>query len=103
MRDSISLILVRTKVRQLQNIVLIIRKAQGILSSNLQTPLKGLAIGNGWIDGESQYPGYLEFAEKHDLIKKGSDVSIKNFCEWFFETMSSIIKKWNGQQNGVYN
>jgi carboxypeptidase D len=59
------------------------------MSSNLQTPLKGLAIGNGWIDGESQYPGYLEFALKHDLIKEGSEVSFER--DYLHNYLSSYL------------
>ena len=45
-----------------------------ILSSNLGTSLKGLAIGNGWIDARHQYPAYLDYAVKHALIEENSDV-----------------------------
>ncbi|KAG9317776.1 alpha beta-hydrolase [Chiua virens] len=42
--------------------------ADGILNSDLNIPLRGAAIGNGWIDGRNQYPAYLEYAEVHGLI-----------------------------------
>ncbi|KAL5508176.1 KEX1 [Sanghuangporus vaninii] len=45
-----------------------------ILSSNLGVSLKGVAIGNGWIDAQSQYPAYLDYAVKHGLIEENSDV-----------------------------
>lgn len=41
-------------------------------SSLLPTQLKGLLIGNGWIDPVSQYPAYLDFALQAGVIKKGS-------------------------------
>ncbi|KAH8118416.1 KEX1 protein [Phellopilus nigrolimitatus] len=44
-----------------------------ILSSNLGTQLKGLAIGNGWIDARHQYPAYLDYSVKHGLIEENSD------------------------------
>ncbi|KAI5784609.1 pheromone-processing carboxypeptidase KEX1 [Geopyxis carbonaria] len=34
--------------------------------------LKGLLIGNGWIDPAPQYNSYLTFAYKHDILKKDS-------------------------------
>ena len=48
--------------------------ADAILSSNLNIPLRGVAIGNGWMDARRQYPAYLEYAVKHGIIELGSDV-----------------------------
>ena len=45
-----------------------------ILSSSLGVSLKGVAIGNGWIDAERQYPAYLDYAVKHGLVEENSDV-----------------------------
>lgn len=45
------------------------------MKSKLPTPLRGIAIGNGWIDGRRQYPAYLDYAVKHGLIEENSDVS----------------------------
>ncbi|KZT42934.1 alpha/beta-hydrolase [Sistotremastrum suecicum HHB10207 ss-3] len=47
--------------------------AKAILDSNVPTPLKGVAIGNGWIDAMSQYPAYVEYAAKYGIIKEGSE------------------------------
>jgi hypothetical protein len=48
-------------------------EANGILNArNLPTRLKGIAIGNGWIDPITQYPAYIEFAVKEKLLTKGS-------------------------------
>lgn len=52
--------------------------AKAILeSSRIPTQLKGLMIGNGWIDPYNQYPAYLEFALQAGVIKKGSDAETK--------------------------
>ena len=49
--------------------------ADAILSTTtLPTRLKGLLIGNGWIDPLNQFPAYLDFALQAGVIKKGSDV-----------------------------
>ncbi|EJD53656.1 alpha/beta-hydrolase [Auricularia subglabra TFB-10046 SS5] len=47
--------------------------ADAILNSNLAIPLKGIAIGNGWIDPITQYPAYVDFAVAKKLVKEGSD------------------------------
>ncbi|KDQ08864.1 hypothetical protein BOTBODRAFT_179499 [Botryobasidium botryosum FD-172 SS1] len=41
-------------------------------STRISTPLKGAAIGNGWMDGRTQYPAYVEFSVKEGLLKEGS-------------------------------
>ncbi|KPV77963.1 uncharacterized protein RHOBADRAFT_50486 [Rhodotorula graminis WP1] len=47
--------------------------ADAILSSKrVPTNLKGLLIGNGWIDPANQYPAYLDFALQSGIVKKGS-------------------------------
>ncbi len=52
-------------------------QADAILKSTLlpDFPLRGIAIGNGWIDPIQQYPGYVDFAYEKGLIKKGTPVS----------------------------
>ncbi|KAI0691379.1 alpha/beta-hydrolase [Cytidiella melzeri] len=47
--------------------------ADAILNSNLGLPLKGIAIGNGWIDSRTQYPSYLDYAVKYGILTKGDD------------------------------
>ena len=46
------------------------------MSSDLGLPLRGAAIGNGWMDGRAQYPAYLDYGIKHGIIDENSDVRI---------------------------
>ncbi|KAF8969392.1 pheromone-processing carboxypeptidase KEX1 [Flammula alnicola] len=46
--------------------------ADAILSSTLQIPLRGVAIGNGWIDSKLQYPAYIDYATKTGLIEENA-------------------------------
>lgn len=41
-------------------------------SNKLPLSLKGVAIGNGWIDSRAQYPAFIEFALKANLFEEGS-------------------------------
>ncbi|EUC56194.1 pheromone-processing carboxypeptidase KEX1 [Rhizoctonia solani AG-3 Rhs1AP] len=41
-------------------------------TSSPSAPLRGIAIGNGWIDGRNQYPAYVDFAVDKGLIKRDS-------------------------------
>ena len=52
--------------------------ADGILRSSLNIPLRGVAIGNGWIDGRNQYPSYLEYAATHGIIAVESQVHMNS-------------------------
>ncbi|KAL0950076.1 hypothetical protein HGRIS_010080 [Hohenbuehelia grisea] len=47
--------------------------ADAILNSNLGTPLRGAAIGNGWIDARRQYATYIDFAVKIGLLEENSE------------------------------
>jgi carboxypeptidase D len=47
--------------------------ANAVLDSSLHIPLKGAAIGNGWMDGKHQYPGFLQYGVKHGLIEENSE------------------------------
>lgn len=59
--------------------------ADGILKTTLlSTPLKGIAIGNGWIDGRAQYPAYYDYAIEAGLIKAGSAVRTPDKPRWCF-------------------
>ncbi|KAI1796104.1 alpha/beta-hydrolase [Ganoderma leucocontextum] len=46
--------------------------ADAVLNSNLDIPLKGAAIGNGWMDARRQYPAYLDYGVKHSLLEETS-------------------------------
>ncbi|KZP21532.1 alpha beta-hydrolase [Athelia psychrophila] len=48
--------------------------ADKILKSNLNMPLRGVAIGNGWMDARRQYPAYLDYATKHGLLEENSNL-----------------------------
>jgi len=43
------------------------------LNSDIGVPLKGAAIGNGWIDARRQYPSFLDFAVKVGILEENSD------------------------------
>jgi carboxypeptidase D len=47
-------------------------------TSTNEINLKGIAIGNGWIDPKQQYPGYVDFAYEKGLIKKDTPVSVNH-------------------------
>ncbi|KAJ3473848.1 hypothetical protein NLI96_g12791 [Meripilus lineatus] len=40
---------------------------------DLHGVLKGVTIGNGWIDAKTQYPAYLDYAVKHGITEANSD------------------------------
>ena len=54
--------------------------ADAVLNSDLNIPLRGAAIGNGWIDGRNQYPAYLEFATTHGNVDVKSQVHLVYHC-----------------------
>ncbi|KAK2465938.1 hypothetical protein APHAL10511_001579 [Amanita phalloides] len=47
--------------------------ADAILESNLRIPLRGAAIGNGWIDPRRQYPTYLDYLVKMGILEENSE------------------------------
>lgn len=46
--------------------------ADAILDSNLGIPLRGIAIGNGWMDAKRQYLSYLDYSVKMGLLEENS-------------------------------
>ncbi|KAG8824426.1 Cell death protease [Serendipita sp. 399] len=41
-------------------------------ASDVPAPLKGIVIGNGWLDSRAQYPAFVEFGLRAGLFKSGS-------------------------------
>lgn len=41
----------------------------------MKVPLKGIAIGNGWIDSKRQYPAYIDYAVKMGRMEENDAVS----------------------------
>jgi len=46
---------------------------QALDPNDIKINLKGLAIGNGWVDPYRQYEGYLDFAELHNLLDEAEE------------------------------
>ncbi|KIY51686.1 alpha/beta-hydrolase [Fistulina hepatica ATCC 64428] len=47
--------------------------ADAILESSLNIPLRGVAIGNGWMDARRQYPAYPDYLVKMGVLDATSD------------------------------
>jgi len=58
--------------------------------------LKGMAIGNGWIDPLQQYPGYVDFAYEKGLFKKGSPVSLSSLSAILSTVMRIFVHSDEG-------
>jgi carboxypeptidase D len=71
--------------------------ADGILNRNnkITTPdylkynLRGIAIGNGWIDPTTQYPSYYNYAIANNLL----DDNFKKYAESQLKTCNESLKK----------
>lgn len=48
--------------------------ADALLSSIRDVPLKGVAIGNGWIDPKTQYKSYIDYSVKAGILEENSAV-----------------------------
>ncbi|KAF7775821.1 hypothetical protein Agabi119p4_4214 [Agaricus bisporus var. burnettii] len=46
--------------------------ADALLSSIRDVPLKGIAIGNGWIDPKTQYKSYIDYSVKAGILEENS-------------------------------
>lgn len=53
--------------------------ADAILNSTLSIPLRGIAIGNGWVDANNHYLSYLDYAVKVGLIEENTDVRLFSY------------------------
>ncbi|KAI5893580.1 alpha/beta-hydrolase [Schizophyllum commune H4-8] len=47
--------------------------ADAVLNSDLYIPLRGVAIGNGWIDSRRQYPSYIDYLVRVGILSETSD------------------------------
>lgn len=76
------------------------RSADEILRSDVlpNFPLKGIAIGNGWIDPREQYPGYVDFAYEHKLVKAGTPVSLSLLFMNLLMLFCQLIGSFRAQQ-----
>ena len=59
-----------------------------MLNSTVGVPLRGIAIGNGWIDPRRQYITYIDFAVKVGLLEENSEVRV--FLH-FFSACSALL------------
>jgi len=58
-------------------------------SGPFNIPLKGLGIGNGWVDPYAQYPGYAEWSVMNNLISESeydADMILIDTCQTLIET-----------------
>jgi len=70
-----------------------IKKGNSNGEGPFKIPLKGLAIGNGWVDPAAQYPGYPKWALQNNLINEveyGADMVAIELCETLIETLPWI-------------
>ncbi|KAI5481486.1 hypothetical protein MNV49_004243 [Pseudohyphozyma bogoriensis] len=77
-----------------------------LATATLPTRLKGLLIGNGWIDPLNQYPAYLEFALSAGVVKKGSDVESRirkdvDRCVNMLTQPNYVVKVHNAGCEGI--
>ncbi|CAB4492190.1 unnamed protein product [Rhizophagus irregularis] len=67
--------------------------ADGILKRNIESNtkynLRGLVIGNGWVDPSTQYPSYYDFAIANNLL----DGDYKNLAELQLKECNEALKK----------
>ncbi|KAJ2915055.1 hypothetical protein MD484_g5370, partial [Candolleomyces efflorescens] len=93
--------------------------ADAMLSSHLNIPLRGVAIGNGWMDAKRQYLSYFDYSVKMGLLEENSDdwKKVKDLhekCEQLIEkvndepmkipacqkTLLAVINKKTADKNG---
>jgi hypothetical protein len=69
-------------------------KADAILNSDIGIHLRGVAIGNGWIDARRQYASYIDFAVKVGILEENSDVRATSSM-FFFSSFSHNYRHGN--------
>ncbi|CAH7689852.1 serine carboxypeptidase-domain-containing protein, partial [Phakopsora pachyrhizi] len=71
--------------------------ARAILDkTTLETPLKGIIIGNAWLNPFVQYPAYLDYLFEKELIVKGSEKGYE--AEKAFEGCKRALASEGGDQ-----
>lgn len=65
----------------------------------VNTPLKGLLIGNGWISPREQYPAYLDYLVDQRLVKKNSQAyrNVRTVLDKCEEKLMQIEKDNGGK------
>jgi carboxypeptidase D len=75
-----------------------------MLSSHLNIPLRGIAIGNGWIDAKRQSLSYFDYSVKMGLLEENSDdwkkvKGLHEKCEELVEKVTDEPMKISACQN----
>lgn len=65
----------------------------------VNTPLKGLLIGNGWISPREQYPAYIDYLVDQRLVKKNSQAyrNVRTVLDKCEEKLAQIEKDNGGK------
>ncbi|KAL7604256.1 hypothetical protein Lser_V15G18899 [Lactuca serriola] len=78
-----------------------------ILSENKKTNgtvinLRGIAIGNAWIDDNTSYEGMYDYYWTHALNSDETNEGIKKYCDYVTGNFSEECYKYQGQGDGEY-
>lgn len=69
--------------------------AHHMLNSDLSVPLRGIVVGNGWLDPKRHYSTYLEFVVKVGLVEENSEdwrkaKGLTDHCMEQFEKLNGV-------------